>query len=85
MVVTWDFENENIADHASLLDVRMRAVANAGVNWPIGKRKGVANYLRKVLTPMTRGELSLVFPNDLQELVDHAAAGYDRFIARRRR
>jgi len=82
----WDIEHEDRKDREGMIDCRMVAVAAFGseCGWPIAKRKGVASYVRKVLIPMTMGELALMMPTNLQELVEHAAHGYDRVIAPRR-
>jgi len=85
MIKAWNLETEDRTDRERMVDHRMIAVAAFALDadWPIAKRKGVANYVRKVLAPMTPGELALLMPTKLQELVEHAADGYDRFIARR--
>ncbi len=85
MITAWDLERENHEDRDGMIDRRMIAVAGFALDadWGIAKRKGVANYVRKVLAPMTPGELALMMPTKLQELVEHAATGYERFVARR--
>ncbi len=85
MLRAWNIEQEDQSDREAMINRRMTAVAGFALqsDWPIGKRKGVANYVRKVLTPMMAGELALMMPTKLQELVEHAADGYDRFMDRR--
>ena len=81
----WDYEGEDRKNRDAMIDRRMMAVAAFALDsdWDVAKRKGVANYVRKVLEPMTAGELALMMPTRLHELVEHAAHGYERFMDRR--
>ncbi len=65
-----------------MIDRRMIAVTGFSLDagWPIGKREGVANLVRRRLAPMTPGELALMMPTELQELVERAATSYDRIV-----
>ncbi len=87
MLKAWDLERENQSDRDSMIDRRMIAVTGFSLDagWPIAKREGVANLVRRRLAPMTPGELALMMPTKLQELVERAATGYDRFVLTRSR
>jgi len=82
MLKAWDLERENQSDRDSMIDRRMIAVTGFSLyaGWPIAKREGVAKSVRRVLAPMTPGELAVMMPSKLQELVERAATGYDRFV-----
>ena len=86
-MIYWDTDADlrDINDKDSLLDRRMKAVAYYAVleQWSTLKRLAVSKYVRKALSPLTPGELAMVLPFALQELVDRAAAGYDAYQRRR--
>ena len=87
MLKAWDLERENQPDRDSIIDRRMIAVTGFSLEagWPITKREGVANLVRRRLAPMTPGELALMMPTELQELVVRAATIYDRIVLTRSR
>ena len=87
MLKAWDLERENQSDRDSMIDRRMIAVTGFSLDagWRIAKREGVANSVRKVLAPMSPGELTLMMPTKLQELVELVATRYDRFLLIRSR
>ena len=87
MLKTWDLERENQSDRDSMIDRRMIAVNGFSLDagWRIAKREGVADSVRRVLAPMTPGELALIMPTKLQELVELAATRYDRYLLTRSR
>ncbi len=87
MLKAWDLERENQSDRDSMIDRRMIAVTvfSLDAGWPIAKREGMANSVRRVLAPMSSGELALTMPTKLQELVERAATRYDSFVFTRSR
>ena len=87
MLKAWDLERENQSDRDSMIDRRMIAVTEFSLDagWRIAKREGVANSVRRVLAPMTPGELALMMPTELQVLVERAATSYDRIVLTRSR
>lgn len=87
MLKAWDLEIENQPDRDGMIDRRMISVTGFSLDagWPITKREGVAKLVRRRLMPMTPGELALMMPTELQELVERAATSYDRIVLTRSR
>ncbi len=88
-MIDWDTDAD-LKDRGNkdvLLDRRMMALAlYAGYEgWTKLKHLAVAKYVRKVLLPMTPGEVAMMLPFGLQEVIDRAAAGYDAYQGRRAR
>ena len=87
MLKAWDLERESQPDRDSMIHRRMIAVTGFSIDagWPIAKREGVANLVRRRLAPMTPGDLALMMPTELQEMVERAATSYDRIVLTRSR
>lgn len=88
-MIYWDTDAD-LKDRANkdvLLDRRMMALAMYGAQegWTTFKRLAVAKYMRKVLLPLTPGEVAMMLPFSLQEVIDRAAVGYDAYQGRRAR
>lgn len=54
-------------------------------NWSSWKSRAVCKYIRKTIENMAIVELALVNDQGIEELVDHAATGFDDFARRRAR
>ena len=53
-----------------------------GQQWSSWKSRSVSKYIQKVFEGMTIAELSIVNDGSVQELIDHAAQGFDRHARR---
>ena len=86
-MIDWDTDADlkDRANKDALLNRRMMALAMyaAQEGWTTFKRLAVAKYVRKVLLPLTPGEVAMMLPFGLQEVIDRAAGGYDAYQVRR--
>jgi len=51
-------------------------------NWSSWKSRSVCKYIQKTFESMTIAELSAINDRAVEELIDHAAAGFDRHTRR---
>ncbi len=51
-------------------------------NWSSWKSRSVCKYVQKTFETMTIAELSVINDQAVQELIDHAAAGFDSHARR---
>ncbi len=67
--------------HVNLRVVQVLYIARHE-DWSSWKSRAVSKYIQKTFESMTIAELSIVNDQAVAELIDHAAAGFDRHARR---
>jgi len=73
-------------DTYRLANVNLRVMQALSIahaqQWSSWKSRAVSKYIQKTFESMTIAELSLINDQAVAELIDHAAAGFDRHTRR---
>jgi len=74
---------EGFAEHTIAWAITLTVATARSAGWDTWKERAVCKYVTKTVRSMERAELALLGEDEVEELIEHAADGFDAWCRRR--